>query len=130
MNFFRQILDIITAPVRLLLAAPRKMLDGSRRMAGLSLPARLAILTQIVLVVIVVGAVLAFSVHQRAAAGQLADVLVVWFLHHCRGPSLRHPDRALQGPATLAGRRSIALSGHRSGLESGYRRGSTGRAST
>jgi hypothetical protein len=60
MNFLRQLLDIITAPIRLLLAAPRKLLDSSRRLAGLSLPARVAVLTAIVLVLVVVFAVLGF----------------------------------------------------------------------
>ena len=60
MNFLRQILDIITAPVRLLLAAPRKMLEGSRRMGGLSLPARVAILTAVLLVLVVAFAIVAF----------------------------------------------------------------------
>ena len=60
MNFLRQILDIITAPIRLLLLAPRKLLDSSRRLSGLSLPARVAILTAILLVLVVVFAVLGF----------------------------------------------------------------------
>ncbi|MGO9112205.1 MAG: type VI secretion protein IcmF/TssM N-terminal domain-containing protein [Thermoguttaceae bacterium] len=60
MGFLRQILDIITAPIRLLLSAPRKLLEGSRRLSGLSLPARVAILTFIVLVLVAIFAVVYF----------------------------------------------------------------------
>ena len=67
MGFLRQILDVITAPVRWLLAAPRKLLEGSRRLSGLSLPARVAIFTAVMLVLIVVFALVGFiSTHERA----------------------------------------------------------------
>ena len=61
MNFLRQILDILTAPIRLLLAAPRKMLDSSRRLSGLSLPARVAIATEVLLILIVIVAAVSYS---------------------------------------------------------------------
>jgi hypothetical protein len=67
MNFLRQLLDLITAPIRMLLAAPRKLLEGSRRVSGLSLPARVATLTAILLVLVVIIAVLGFIyTHERA----------------------------------------------------------------
>jgi hypothetical protein len=67
MGFLRQVLDVITAPIRLLLSAPRKFLEGSRRLSGLSLPARVAILTAIMLVLVVIFAVLGFIyTHERA----------------------------------------------------------------
>ena len=61
MNFLRQILDIITTPgPPAAHGAALRLLDSSRRLSGLSLPARVAILTAILLVLVVAFAIVSF----------------------------------------------------------------------
>jgi hypothetical protein len=66
-GFIRRLLDMITYPLRALLYAPSRLISGSRRVAGLSLPARAALLVALVLAVCVVATVIAFiQAHDRA----------------------------------------------------------------
>jgi hypothetical protein len=51
MNFLRRMLDVITYPLRSLLSAPGRLLSGSQRLRQISVPARVAILTEILLVI-------------------------------------------------------------------------------
>ncbi len=59
-EFIRRLLDIITYPLRAMLSAPGRLISGSRRVAGLSLPARVALLVGFFLVICVVATLLAF----------------------------------------------------------------------
>ena len=43
-DFIRRLLDIVTYPLRAMLSAPGRLISSSRRVAGLSLPARVALL--------------------------------------------------------------------------------------
>ena len=60
MSLFRWLIDLVTLPLRALLSAPSRLLAGSRRLQGLSLPARMAILVAIFLVLCVVVTLVAF----------------------------------------------------------------------
>jgi hypothetical protein len=53
MYYLRYWLDLITYPLRMLLYAPGRLFSGSRRFFGISLPARVAILTAIFLIICV-----------------------------------------------------------------------------
>ena len=59
-EFIRRLLDIITYPLRAMLSAPGRLISSSRRVAGLSLPARVALLVAFFLVICVVATLLAF----------------------------------------------------------------------
>jgi hypothetical protein len=59
-NFIRRLLDIVTYPLRAMLSTPSRLISGSRRMAGLSLPARAALLVAIFLVICTVATLFAF----------------------------------------------------------------------
>ena len=52
MYFLRQLLDIVTYPLRALLTTPSKLISGSQRLRQISLPARVAILTGVVLAIL------------------------------------------------------------------------------
>jgi hypothetical protein len=54
MEFFRRILDAVTYPLRAMLSAPSQLISSSQRLRQISLPARVAILTAVFLVVCVV----------------------------------------------------------------------------
>jgi hypothetical protein len=56
----RWLIDLITYPLRALLSAPSKLLSGSRRFWGLSLPARMAFLVAIFLIICVVATLAIF----------------------------------------------------------------------
>src|SRR5512145_2111992 len=60
MQFLRQLLEMITYPLRALLATPGRLFSGSRRMWAMSLPARLAWLMAFSLVIGAIVAVIAF----------------------------------------------------------------------
>ena len=66
--YLRRLLDIVTAPLRMLLSTPSRLLSGSRRLLGLSLPARLAILVAIFLVICVVTVLVIFMFHTPSRA--------------------------------------------------------------
>jgi len=59
-EFIRRLLDIITYPLRALLSAPSRLISSSRRVAGLSLPARVAIMVAVFLVICAATALFAF----------------------------------------------------------------------
>jgi len=59
-EFLRRLLDIITYPLRALLYAPSRLISSSRRVAGLSLPARVAIIVWFFLVICAVVTLIAF----------------------------------------------------------------------
>lgn len=59
-EFIRRLLDAVTYPLRALLSTPSRLISSSRRVAGLSLPARAALLVAIFLVVCVVATLVAF----------------------------------------------------------------------
>lgn len=60
MEFFRRLLDMVTYPLRALLYAPGRLLSSTRRLAGMSLPARAALLVAVFLVICVVVSLFAF----------------------------------------------------------------------
>ncbi len=60
MSFLRRLLERLTYPLRALVQAPGRLLLGSQRLLSLSLPARVAILTAIFLVVCVIFVVVAY----------------------------------------------------------------------
>jgi hypothetical protein len=60
MTFLRWLGNLITYPLRALLSAPSRLLSGSRRLWGISLPARMAILVGIFLVICVVVTLVIF----------------------------------------------------------------------
>lgn len=60
MSLLRWLVDIVTFPLRLLLAVPSRLVTGSRRLQGLSLPARMALLVAVFLVLCVVVTLFAF----------------------------------------------------------------------
>lgn len=59
-SLFRSLLDAITYPLRALLYAPGRLLAGSRRLGGLSLPARAALLLAVFLVICATITLIAF----------------------------------------------------------------------
>ena len=59
-EFFRRLLDMVTYPLRALLSTPSRLISGSRRVAGMSLPTRVALLVAIFLVICVVATLFAF----------------------------------------------------------------------
>ncbi len=59
-EFIRRLLDILTYPLRAMLSAPGRLISSSRRVAGLSLPARVVLLVALFLVICVVATLLAF----------------------------------------------------------------------
>ena len=61
--YLRQLLEILTAPLRALLSAPGRLMAGSRRFLGISLPARLAILVEIFLLICVAVVLVIFTFH-------------------------------------------------------------------
>jgi hypothetical protein len=67
MNFFRQLIDFLTLPFRLLFSAPLALISAPRRLMGLSLAARVAVLVAIFLVLCTITAYVAFLFsHKRA----------------------------------------------------------------
>ncbi len=60
MSLLRWLVDVVTFPLRLLLAVPSRLVTGSRRLQGLSLPARMALLVAVFLVLCVVVTLFAF----------------------------------------------------------------------
>jgi hypothetical protein len=60
MYYLRQLLEMITYPLRALLYAPSRLFSGSRRLLGMSLPARIAWLMAFSLVLGAIVAVIAF----------------------------------------------------------------------
>jgi hypothetical protein len=58
--FIRRLLDMITYPLRALLSTPSRLISGSRRVAGLSMPTRVALLVAVFLVICVVATLFAF----------------------------------------------------------------------
>lgn len=59
-SFFHRLLDVATRPLRAVLSAPSRLLSGWQRVAGISLPARVAILVAFFLVVCVAVTLIAF----------------------------------------------------------------------
>jgi len=59
-SWLRRLIDLITYPLRALLDAPNRLLSGSRRLWGLSLPARMALLVAVFLVLCVIITLVAF----------------------------------------------------------------------
>ncbi len=59
-SWLRSLIDLVVYPLRALLQAPNKLLSGSKRVWGLSLPARMALLVAIFLVLCVVVTLVAF----------------------------------------------------------------------
>ena len=67
MNFFRQLIDFLTLPFRLLFSAPLAVISAPRRLMGMSLAARVAVLVAIFLVLCTITAYVAFLFsHKRA----------------------------------------------------------------
>ena len=67
MNFFRQLFDFLTLPFRLVMSAPLAVISAPRRLLGLSLAARVAVLVAIFLVLCTITAYVAFLFsHKRA----------------------------------------------------------------
>src|ERR1041385_7978288 len=67
MNFFRQLIDFLTLPFRLLFSAPLAVLSAPRRLMGLALAGRVAVLVAIFLVLCTITAYVAFLFsHKRA----------------------------------------------------------------
>ena len=62
MYYVGRLLDILTAPLRALLYAPGRLFAGSQRVLGISLPARVASLTAVFLVICVAVVLVAFWV--------------------------------------------------------------------
>lgn len=54
MSFFRKFLEIITWPLRMLVALPVRIVSAPRRLMGMSLPTRVAVVLAIVLVLITI----------------------------------------------------------------------------
>jgi hypothetical protein len=71
MYFVRRMLEIAAYPLRALFSTPNKLISGSQRLRQISLPARVAILTAIVLVIVAVAAV-AYYIAQPDRAAVLA----------------------------------------------------------
>ncbi len=69
-NYLRWLLEWATYPLRALLYAPARILSGSRRLAGLSLPFQVALLTLFVLVLSVVVTVILFCRMQNVTFRQ------------------------------------------------------------
>ncbi len=67
MGLLSRIIYTLTAPLRMLLSSPGRLFSPLQRLAGLSLPARVAILTAIFLVILVVTAFVAFLSTQGRA---------------------------------------------------------------
>ena len=65
--YFRYMFDMVTYPLRALLYAPQRMFQGVGRLARISLPARVAILTALFLIVCVVVAVVVFKMSDLRA---------------------------------------------------------------
>ena len=59
-GILRWLLQVVTLPLRALLSAPARVLSGSRRLAGMSLPFQVAVLTLLVLLVSVAVTVVLF----------------------------------------------------------------------
>ena len=59
-QFIRRLLDVVTYPLRALLSSPSRLISSSRRVAGLSLPARAALLLAVFLVICTVATLMAF----------------------------------------------------------------------
>ncbi len=68
MYFLRRMLDLVTYPLRALLSTPSKLLSGSQRFRQISLPARVAILTAIVLIIVAVAAAVYYIAREDRAA--------------------------------------------------------------
>ncbi len=58
--FIRRIFDTVTYPLRALLYAPGRLLSSSRKLGGLSLPARAALLVAVFLVIAATVTLIAF----------------------------------------------------------------------
>lgn len=85
--FLRQLLDAVTYPLRALLYAPGKLLEGSRRLSGISLPARVALLAALFLLICVAVALVAFTqtqqrsfVHAKLTLTFIVVVVVLVFI--------------------------------------------------
>jgi hypothetical protein len=64
MDFIRRMLELAASPLRAMLSAPNRLISGSQRLRQISLPARVALLTAVFLIVCVVATLVIFA-HQR-----------------------------------------------------------------
>lgn len=78
MSFFRRVLEVLTWPLRMLVALPVRIVSAPRRLMGMSLPTRVAIVLAIVLVIVVICYCVGAFIHDRDS---FAD-MVHWY----RGP--------------------------------------------
>jgi hypothetical protein len=76
--FFRRILDILTAPLYALLSAPGRILAGSRRLASISLPAQVALLSFPVLILCVVIALVVFWIDRERSGVFVLNKPIHW----------------------------------------------------
>jgi hypothetical protein len=60
MGLMRRLLEIVTMPLRALLSAPSRLVSGTRRFRGVSLPAQVAMVVAVFLVICVIVTVVAF----------------------------------------------------------------------
>jgi hypothetical protein len=74
MNFFRQLIQIITWPLRMLLALPVRVVSAPRRFMGMSLPTRVAVMLALSLVAVTIG----LSLVKYWASDDLADFNANW----------------------------------------------------
>jgi hypothetical protein len=65
MSFLRQFLDMLTYPLRALLSTPSRLFAGSKRLLGMSLPARVAWVVAVFLVICVTITLVAFYYTQN-----------------------------------------------------------------
>jgi hypothetical protein len=81
MSFFRRVVDAVLAPFRALFQLPVKLLSAPRKMAGLSLPARVALVSFVLLALAVVAMVLVYRASGHRPS--LKEYLGEW-----RGPAV------------------------------------------
>jgi hypothetical protein len=74
MNFFRQLIQIITWPLRMLLALPVRVVSAPRRFMGMSLPTRVAAILALSLVAVTIG----LSIVKYWSSEDLADFNANW----------------------------------------------------
>jgi hypothetical protein len=74
MNVFRQLIEIVTWPLRMLLALPVRIVSAPRRFLGMSLPTRVAVILALSLVAVTVG----LSLVKYWSSADLADFYANW----------------------------------------------------
>ena len=113
MYYMRQFIEALLYPLRALLTSPGKVTSSARRLAAISLPARISILVAMFLVFVVVAIYFAFL--RVDVSASFFRRPREWIAANCHRH--RHPDRVVLRVAAMARGRGLALSGYRLCLE-------------